>query len=79
MSSPPDQAGRALAHVLGWRCVCLWRRRIAHVYDHSPSKARLQAVVETVTALVARTTGAPLHIGDDLACFIAQNRLHYLR
>ena len=60
-------------------CVCLDRGLIAAVYDHSASCAPVPAVSEPVTAIYALTRGPASHIGDDLACTVAQELRHYLR
>jgi hypothetical protein len=50
---------------------------------HAACRASLEpmgwVVREPVTAIYALTTGPASHIGDDLACLIAQNLSLYLR
>jgi hypothetical protein len=53
--------------------VCLRRRRIARVYDRSASSVPLLILAEPVIAIAAHTMGPQSHVGDDLACFVAED------
>jgi hypothetical protein len=79
MSRPTHAACRASLVPMGWASRVSRPKTIAAVYDHSTSCAPLPAVVKPVTSIYALTTGPASHIGDDLACLIAQNLSLYLR
>jgi hypothetical protein len=81
MVSPTPAACRAAARRYGMSDlrVFLSRYTTHRLYDRSASSAHFRLSQSQRQQIPALTTGPASHIGDDLACLVAQNLFHCLR